>query len=872
MRFANHCASTLPLQYYVGRVTGAVHSTVRVVAIAVWTGAAYYAGAALGFALKLPDATPSVLWPPNAILTSTLLLTPTRLWPLVLAAALPAHLLIEGGVGWPMTFVLAIFATNCSEALIGAAGLRRLSDAPLRFDSLRRFGLFVGVVVVAAPLLSSFLDAAAVTSILHEPYWRVWRARLLSNVLTELIFVPAIVAIATSARTWLSAASRSRHVEALLFAASLVLAGIVVLHPPTVPTATALANRAPITVLLPFFLWGAFRFGPGGASVTLLGSTLAVVVASVYSTGPFHGFSPGDTTRALQLYLIVVSLTVLGVTALVEERRLVQQDLTERLDFEALLARLSGAFVQLPSDRMHGAFDEWLGRVGEFLRVDRLRLYQYTVAEQDMKPMCAWMAPGAGPPPDMHVRRDFPYALDRLLHRQPVIVTSPPDFPLEAERDRQSLEAYGFKSYVVIPLLAGEKVVGALAFTSTRVARTWPPTLVAQLRLIAESFGNALARKQNEDLLRTSEATSSAILTSLVNGVVVMDRDGSIIAVNEQWRRMAVPDASPAAFEIGQHHLDFHRAASAAGHQWARAAAAGLESVIRGVQPTFVLEYEAAPDRWFLMRVVPLERPEGGAVATYTDVSERRHAELEAQRMRGELAHVSRVSTMGALTASLAHQLNQPLTGVLTNAQAAQRFLQSPRPDLGEVRASLSDIVNDSRRARDVIVRVRELLSKSDGSREDVDLRSIVNDVVRVVTSDAIIRDAAIDLQLGVSPALVHGDRVQLQQVVLNLIVNALEAVADRPHGDRMVIVRCARTSDDSFDLAVIDSGPGFAPGDEETMFEAFHTTKRNGMGMGLSIARSIVEAHGGTIRAWNNTAGGATVCCTLPVARRVAA
>jgi integral membrane sensor domain MASE1 len=144
-------------------------------------GAAYYTGAAVGLALKLPNATPSVLWPPNAILTAALLLTPYRVWPIALASALPAHVLLESGAGWPTTLVLALFATNGTEALIAASGIRWLSDAPARFDSLRRVGVFVGVAVAAAPLISSFPDAAAVSRVLGEPYWQVFTARLFSN-------------------------------------------------------------------------------------------------------------------------------------------------------------------------------------------------------------------------------------------------------------------------------------------------------------------------------------------------------------------------------------------------------------------------------------------------------------------------------------------------------------------------------------------------------------------------------------------------------------------------------------------------------------------------------------------------------------------
>jgi C4-dicarboxylate-specific signal transduction histidine kinase len=266
------------------------------------------------------------------------------------------------------------------------------------------------------------------------------------------------------------------------------------------------------------------------------------------------------------------------------------------------------------------------------------------------------------------------------------------------------------------------------------------------------------------------------------------------------------------------------------------------------------------------MRVVPLARPEGGAVVTHADLTDQRRAELEAQRAQAELAHVSRVATMGALTASIAHQLNQPLTGILSNAQAARRLLAAAPPDLAEAGLALDDIIADDRRASDVIVRMREFLRKDTGRLEDVDLNAVIGDVARLVSSDAIIRNVELKLKLDRRPALVRGERVQLEQAVLNLVVNALEAFGEPHRADRRVTVRSCCCSQDLVEVSVVDNGCGFN-GAEEFAFEALYTTKQAGMGLGLSIARSIVEAHAGAIRARDNAEGGATVSFLLPVA-----
>jgi signal transduction histidine kinase len=243
----------------------------------------------------------------------------------------------------------------------------------------------------------------------------------------------------------------------------------------------------------------------------------------------------------------------------------------------------------------------------------------------------------------------------------------------------------------------------------------------------------------------------------------------------------------------------------------------------------------------------------------------RRRSETEGQRLRQDLAPVGRLSRMGELTASLAHELNQPLTAILSNAQAAQRILASAPTDLAEIREILGDIVEDDKRAGEVIHRLRGFLKKSNVELAALDIGELVGQVARLVTSDAIIRNVAIRLDLAPGLPPVCGDRVQLQQVILNLLMNGLDAMREPGESKRTLVLRTLSEGPASVVVAVEDSGVGIDEADLEHVFHAFYTTKADGLGMGLAIARSIVEAHGGRLSARNNPGGGATFSFTLP-------
>ncbi|HUJ00594.1 MAG TPA: MASE1 domain-containing protein [Usitatibacter sp.] len=527
----------------------------RIIALAVFACVAYYLGARLGFALTFQPNPISTLWPPNAVLLAALLLAPARRWPLLVLATFPAHVAAQLESHIPLVMMLGWFATNCSEALIGAFLVRQLLGDELRFDSVRHTLVFIAYAGLVAPFLSSFLDATFVT--LNgwggASYWQVWTKRMFSNVLSELAIAPVIV-------TWLAGAPSDRRsppwsaaAEATLLVVCLVLANF---------TAFWLQDRssgAPAMLRylpVPFLLWAALRFGPRGASAAFLSVVLAAIWGALHDKGPFLSEDAADTARSLQVFLSVMAMAVLLLAAAIGERE--------------------------------------------------------------------------------HARR--------------------------------------------------------------------------------------------------------------------------------------------------------------------------------------------------------------------------------------ELTHLSRVALVGKLTGAIAHELRQPLGAILSNAQATRRVLSHDTFDRQELIDSLEDIVEQDLRAVRVLRGLRSLIAKEEPTRLPVDLKAVVTEAVELMAVQLKLRGVRVETQLESTLPMVTGDPVQLVQVVLNLLANASEEMAEAAPAERAIAIS-SDVSPDRVALRFEDRGRGFAADDTEKLFEAFYSTKKSGLGLGLWICRAIIAAHGGRI--WAESRGhGAVFHIELPAAR----
>jgi C4-dicarboxylate-specific signal transduction histidine kinase len=236
---------------------------------------------------------------------------------------------------------------------------------------------------------------------------------------------------------------------------------------------------------------------------------------------------------------------------------------------------------------------------------------------------------------------------------------------------------------------------------------------------------------------------------------------------------------------------------------------------------------------------------------------------MDSRQRVVELAHVNRFSTAGELSASIAHEINQPLGAILTNTETARLMLQSPSPDLGEMKEILADIWRDNRRASEVVRRLRSFVSKAPFQRQEFDLNDLVVESAEFLSAQARAREITMRIVPTRMPLRINGDPIQLQQVLSNVILNAMDAVLDVPHNQRTVTV--TTTKDARFaEICVADTGPGVAPETTRKIFEPFFSTKEHGMGMGLSIARTIVNAHVGQIDVENRN--GAVFRIRLPL------
>jgi C4-dicarboxylate-specific signal transduction histidine kinase len=368
-----------------------------------------------------------------------------------------------------------------------------------------------------------------------------------------------------------------------------------------------------------------------------------------------------------------------------------------------------------------------------------------------------------------------------------------------------------------------------------------------------------------------------ALLASLPDHVAIIDARGIILEVNDAWRRFA-ESRGVLSFErarVGDDYAGACRWDADTGDPIAARALTGVVRVLNREQHHFEMEYDHERNgqrTWSVFSVETLERPDGGAVVTRADETTRRRALMEIEEQRRELSHLARITLLGQLSGALVHELNQPLASIAGNAGAARILLKRDPPELEELDAILRDVVTSNQRAADVIQRLRALLNRGEVCPQLLAPAEVVNEVLELAHAELIARGVIATALFAPDISPVFADRVQLQQVLLNLVLNACDAMSSTPLIDRRLSVIVNSDARGNVHLSVHDCGIGIPATLIDRLFEPFVTTKPEGLGLGLSISRTIVAAHGGRMWAQNNADRGATVHCVLnsaPVAPR---
>ena len=416
--------------------------------------------------------------------------------------------------------------------------------------------------------------------------------------------------------------------------------------------------------------------------------------------------------------------------------------------------------------------------------------------------------------------------------------------------------AYGFRACWSTPIVSSQKkILGSFAMYYSE-PRTPLPQELRMVDMAANMSGIAIEQQRAQQALRHSEERNRAILRAIPDFMFILSADGIFLDYNVQdpTSLMIPPDRF-----LGKAITDVLTPAVA---ETLRTA---MERTLASGEPErfeYFLE-SGEVRRFFEASVVRCD--DDKFLSIVRDITERKRMEMDAAIQRQELAHLSRVSMLGELSGALAHELSQPMAAILINAQAARRLLSVEPVDVNEARAALDDIISNDKRAGAVIERLRALLKKSVTAFEPVDLNDIVRDVLELAHSDFLARRVSVTTHLEPAMLPVHGDRVQLQQVLLNLVLNACESMSGTDVDDRLLTIHTG-VENGFASIAVTDRGVGIPDDQLKAVFEPFVTFREHGLGLGLAISRSIVVAHGGRIVAENNADRGATFRFLLPV------
>jgi len=781
-----------------------------VLAFAVF--AAGYAAAYLyAYSVTLQGRTAAPVWAPDAVLFCALFLFARRSWWIFLLLAVPIRLALTTPSVVPAPVQLFDLANHALKAVVAVSVLQRWKPGGSFLSSSRDFARFGAVAVVAVPALSAFVGVGIRQSGGSE-YWRLWMQWFLGDALANLVLTPLILSFDSSMPSRAAALSSwRRRAEGGLLLAGLLVSGALAFRGRgmSLPTEALL-----LCIPFPFLLWSALRFGVRGTSAALSLLALSGTWAVSRSPGPSLPGQLQASVFSLQLFLLVTGSSLLFLAVVLEERRAMEENLGRT---KARLARAEAASMVMA---IHVAID------GRFLRVPRKLAALLGASRKE------------------------------LLQRTVLELTHPEDRAAELAENRR--------------LLSGE--IASFQLEKRKIRSDGTPVWVYLSRsVVRDSEGKPIHfldyltdigdLKRAEQAVRQSENDLRLFAEHSPAAVAVLDHELRFVMASRRFREDFQRDDRPI---VGRR---FDEALVGFPSRWPDALRRSLQGDSESSEEDTFTKPDGATEtlRW---EIVPGPRVEGKPAAAFLFAeltTERKRGERALEEVRRELAHLMRVSILGELSGALAHELAQPLAAILANAQAAQSYLTRGPAGIAEVASILEDIVSDDLRAGEVIRSLRKLLRKGEPEFREIDINDLVREALDLAESDLITKRVTVGLQLASNLPAIRGDRVQLQQVMLNLIVNACEAMSAVESGERRLRIATSEDGDESVHVSVQDTGPGVAPEIRERLFEPFLSTKSVGLGLGLTISRSLVTAHGGTLWQTNVESGGATFHITLP-------
>ena len=794
--------------------------SVSSIAAALAVSVAYLGGMKIGSLLKGPDQPISALWPANALVMASLLVAPRRLWPPILALLFPVHVLFQRQLGVPLPTSLGWFVGNIGEAVLGATLVLWAGKGERPFETVRAGIRFVLYGALLAPLLTTFWDAGIVIATgAGSGFWGLFSTRLLSDIIAVLLFVPPVVlAFEGGVRNLLDAPARRKLEAVAVLAAALLIFALVELVP-GMRRLVLLEVYAP----LPALLWAAWRFGPFEASLTMLAVTLVEIWRTILGRSPFSSGSSDERVLSLQAFSATVAIPLLLFALAARERRRASGTLSrnqERLELALAVSRLANWDMDLAT----GEVTVWENQLGfRPVPIDPSLPRFYGVVHADDR--------------------------DALRRAHETAVREGGSYEVECRvSDKQGNMHWVLRRAQVIRDEEG-RAVRVHGVTQDISQRKKDQESLAEAQRVAVLARNAAKMVIWSVNLETGQVYTEPGLPSLLGFEPTAER-----STLEFWlSRIHEPD----------------RIVLAAVQDYLLGAplSSGVAADIQVPELEYRMLHADGTPRWFHTRATIERGVDGSArriVGTAMDVTRRKTAELQAEEQRRELTRLARVTTLGEISAALAHELAQPLTSILSNAQAASMLLARDSADLGEIGRILEDITSEDRRAGEVIRHLRNLLRKGTPQLQELDVNAVAEEILRLMKGDLMTRGVAVRTFLDPALPSVRADPVEIQQVFLNLILNACDAMEGNAGEDRVVTLT-TELEDSHVVVAVSDVGAGIRPEWMDSLFKPFFTTKAHGIGMGLPICHSILAAFGGRVWVQNNPDRGCTFRFSLP-------